>query len=172
MIALVKGGMAESDVIASLKEEGRAYKLTLADQAKLLQAGVSQAVINTMKNPTGAAAAAPGAATPAAGTGRTVPAPSGAATPFPPDLPDVGGARKRRLAVKPFDYSTVTTWVNYWFNNNTNIGEGIRAMLTVRLQQSKNITLLERTNIKDVMEEQDFGASNRVKKGTNAKIGS
>jgi curli biogenesis system outer membrane secretion channel CsgG len=80
--------------------------------------------------------------------------------------------RKRRLTVDPFDYSTVTSWVNYWFNNNNiNIGEGIRAMLTVRMAQSKNITLLERKKIAGVMKEQDFGASNRVKKGTNAKIG-
>ncbi len=44
-------------------------------------------------------------------------------------------------------------------------------MLSVRLQPSNKLTLLERTNIKDVMKEQDFGASNRVKKGTNARIG-
>jgi curli biogenesis system outer membrane secretion channel CsgG len=61
--------------------------------------------------------------------------------------------------------------VNYWFNNNTNIGEGIRAMLTVRMQQYNQVTLLERSNIKDVLAEQDLGASNRVKKGTNARIG-
>jgi hypothetical protein len=31
--------------------------------------------------------------------------------------------------------------------------------------------LLERTNINDILKEQDFGASNRVRKGTNARIG-
>src|SRR5262249_40558176 len=96
---------------------------------------------------------------------------AGGATPFPPDLADAPVAKKRRLSVDPFDYSTVTTWVNYWFNNNTNIGEGIRAMLTVKMAQSKNITLLERKKINTVMKEQDCGASNRVKKGSNARIG-
>jgi curli biogenesis system outer membrane secretion channel CsgG len=61
--------------------------------------------------------------------------------------------------------------VTYWFHNNINIGEGIRAMLTVRMAQSKTVTLLERKKINNIMKEQDFGASNRVKKGTNAKIG-
>jgi curli biogenesis system outer membrane secretion channel CsgG len=70
-----------------------------------------------------------------------------------------------------FDYSTVTTKVNYWFNNNTNIGEGIRSMLTVRFNGSKNLTMLERTNLNTLMSEQELGASNRVRKGTNANIG-
>jgi curli biogenesis system outer membrane secretion channel CsgG len=39
------------------------------------------------------------------------------------------------------------------------------------MHQSKNITLLERTNIADVMKEQDFGSTNRVRQGTKAKIG-
>jgi curli biogenesis system outer membrane secretion channel CsgG len=65
----------------------------------------------------------------------------------------------------------VLNWVTYWFNNDMNIGEGIRAMLTVRMAQSKAITLLERTNIDDVMKEQDFGASNRVRRGSSARIG-
>jgi len=61
--------------------------------------------------------------------------------------------------------------VNYWFGNNQNIGEGIRSMLGVRLGPSKYVTMVERTNIQDVMKEQDFGASNRVKRGTNARLG-
>src|SRR6185436_19449039 len=154
--------------IKTLQAEGKTYTLTTADLLKLQAAGVSEAIMHAMTEPksgAASAAAAPAAsAAPAAATAR-------GATPFPPDLADVPAVRKRRLAVRPFDYSTVTTWVNYWFNNNTNIGEGIRAMLTVRMAQSKNITLLERTNIKDVMAEQDFGASNRVKKGSNARIG-
>lgn len=61
--------------------------------------------------------------------------------------------------------------MSYWFNNNVNIGDGIRAMLVARMHQAKNVTLLERTNINDVMTEQDFGASNRVRKGSQARIG-
>jgi curli biogenesis system outer membrane secretion channel CsgG len=174
VIALVKGGMSEALVVRTLQREGKTYTLSTADLLKLQSAGVSEAIIHAMTEPASAAAAAPAAArTPAVVTAAAeVPAVArGAATAFPPDLADVPSARKRRLAVRPFDYSTVTTWVNFWFNNNVNIGEGIRAMLTVRMDQSKNITLLERTNIQDVMKEQDFGASNRVKKGTNARVG-
>jgi curli biogenesis system outer membrane secretion channel CsgG len=175
VIALVKGGMSESLVIRTLKREGKTYTLTSADLLKLQTAGVSENVIEAMTDPGAAGGAAVEAASSAVlHAARSVSAPSEAAGPstaFPPDLPDVAAAAKRRLAVKPFDYSTVTTWVNYWFNNNTNIGEGIRAMLTVRLQQSKNITLLERTNLNDVLKEQDLGASNRVRKGSNARIG-
>ncbi len=165
VIALVKGGMSESLVLSTLRREGKPYTLSTADLLKLSNAGVSEAIINAMMNPGAAGAAAAGAA-PAAPA-----APAGGITPFPPDLADAGGVRKRRLAVQPFDYSTVTTWVNYWFNNNTNIGEGIRAMLTVRMNTSKTITLLERSNLNTILQEQDLGASNRVRKGSNARIG-
>jgi len=174
VIALVKGGMSEALVVRTLQREGKTYTLSTADLLKLQGAGVSEAIIHAMTEPGSAAAAAPAPArTPAVVTAAAeVPAVArGSATAFPPDLAEVAASKKRRLAVRPFDYSTVTTWVNFWFNNNVNIGEGIRAMLTVRMDQSKNITLLERTNIQDVMKEQDFGASNRVKKGTNARVG-
>ena len=174
VIALVKGGMSEALVVRTLQREGKTYTLSTTDLLKLQGAGVSEAIIHAMTEPGSAAAAAPAPArTPAVVTAAAeVPAVArGSATAFPPDLAEVAASKKRRLAVRPFDYSTVTTWVNFWFNNNVNIGEGIRAMLTVRMDQSKNITLLERTNIQDVMKEQDFGASNRVKKGTNARVG-
>jgi curli biogenesis system outer membrane secretion channel CsgG len=166
VIALVKGGMSESLVLSTLRREGKPYTLSTADLLKLSNAGVSEAIINAMMNPGAAAGAAASGAAPAAAA-----APAGGITPFPPDLADAGGVRKRRLAVQPFDYSTVTTWVNYWFNNNTNIGEGIRAMLTVRMNTSKTITLLERSNLNTILQEQDLGASNRVRKGSNARIG-
>lgn len=174
VIALVKGGMSEALVIRTLKREGKAYVLSPADLLKLQKAGVSENTIEAMTDPAGAAVPAGGsvpAAVPASRTaGGTAAEASGPSTSFPPDLADPA-VRKRRLAVKPFDYSTVMNWVTYWFNNPVNIGEGIRAMLTVRLHDSKNLTMLERTNINDILKEQDFGASNRVRKGTNARIG-
>jgi len=176
VIELVKAKMSEARIISSLKSEGKAHKLSTAELLKLQQAGVSDSIIDAIENPgaaAGTAADAPPAAAPAGAKTAAAPAAEavGAVTPFPPDLADVPAVRKRRLTIDPFDYSTVTTWVHYWFNSNQNIGEGIRAMLTVRMQQAKNITLLERAKINGVMKEQDFGASNRVKKGTNAKIG-
>src|SRR5262249_53884027 len=56
-----------------------------------------------------------------------------------------------------------------WFHNDVNIGQGIRAMLTARMAQSKNITLLEREKLNVVLKEQDFNATNRVNQGTKAK---
>lgn len=163
VIALVKAGLSEALVIQSLQQTGQTYKLTPADLLKLTNSGVSQQIIAAM---TGAAAAAPAAAAAAA----PVAAATGAATPFPPDLPDVVQA-KRRLAVSPFDYATVRNWVQYWFKSDYNIGDGIRAMLTARMAQSGAITLLEREKIDQVMKEQDFSASNRVRQGTGARIG-
>ena len=170
VIALVKGGMSEALVIRTLKREGKTYTLSTADLLKLQKAGVSENVIEAMTDPGAGGGAAPAAA-PRAASGGATPEATGASTSFPPDLPDIPAVRKRRVAIKAFEYATVTTWVQYWFNSNQNIGEGIRSMLGVRLGPSKYLTMVERANINDVMKEQDFGASNRVKKGTNAKIG-
>jgi curli biogenesis system outer membrane secretion channel CsgG len=166
VIALVKGGLSEAQVIQALAAEGRAYKLPPADLLKLTSAGVSPAIISAMTGASGAPAA-PATAGASSTPGRVA---SGAATPFPPDLPGVP-AQKRRLAVSPFDYSTVISWVQYWFNSPFNIGDGIRAMLTVRMAQSGQIALLEREKIDQIMKEQDFAASNRVRQGTGARIG-
>ena len=154
VIALVKGGMSEALVIRTLRGEGKVYKLSTADLLKLSNAGVNEAIISAMTEPGPAAAAAPASAPAAVRTA----APAAGVTAFPPDLPDVPASTKRRLAVQPFDYSTVMNWVTYWFNNPMNIGEGIRAMLTVRMAQSNTITLLERAKIDTVMKEQDFSA--------------
>jgi curli biogenesis system outer membrane secretion channel CsgG len=155
--------MSEALVIRTLKAEGRTYKLSTADLLKLSNAGVSEAIISAMEG---------GGAPEAAPAGAALAPAAGGATPFPPDLPDApASGRKRRLAVSSFDYSTVLSWVQYWFNAPFNIGDGIRAMLVVRMAQSNQITLLEREKIQDIMKEQDFAASNRVRQGTGAKIG-
>jgi curli biogenesis system outer membrane secretion channel CsgG len=166
VIQLIKSGISEKLVIDTLKVDNKPYKLSTADLVKLSQAGVSESVINAIANPGGIPAGGP--AVPAvASTGADA---SRVATPFPRDLPGVP-APKRRLAVRPFDYATVTNWVNYWFNDTMNIGEGIRSMLTVRLNGSPHLTMLERSALEDVLKEQDLGASNRVRKGTNARVG-
>ena len=77
----------------------------------------------------------------------------------------------RRAAVDEFDWGAVKSVVASVFQTNVDIGKGIRAMLTTRLQQAGKMRIVERAKVNDVMKEQDFGASNRVKKGTNARIG-
>jgi curli biogenesis system outer membrane secretion channel CsgG len=78
---------------------------------------------------------------------------------------------KRRVAVDPFDYSAVRTWVTFWFNGDVNIGQGIRSMMVVRMAKSNKITLLEREKLQELMREQDLGASHRVAQGSKARIG-
>jgi curli biogenesis system outer membrane secretion channel CsgG len=57
------------------------------------------------------------------------------------------------------------------FGTQVDIGKGILALLTKRLAEEGKYRIVERKNIQKVLSEQDFGASNRVKQGTQAKIG-
>jgi len=173
VIQLLQSGISEPLIVKTLQRENKPANLTTADIVKLTKAGASENIINALMDPS-APAKPPANATAAASAPKLAPAPAptGETTPLPPPLAGAApGPRKRRLAVKPFDYSTVRTWVNYWFQSDVNIGDGIRAMLTARLAQSKNITLLERAKVDDALKEQDFGATNRVAQGTKAKIG-
>ena len=78
---------------------------------------------------------------------------------------------KRSLAVDEFDFSTVQTAVASIFGTNVDIGKGIQSMMVKRIAQDGKFTVVERKKIAAVMKEQDFDASNRVKKGTGARIG-
>ncbi|MBI3470200.1 MAG: curli production assembly protein CsgG, partial [Candidatus Solibacter usitatus] len=79
--------------------------------------------------------------------------------------------QKRSMAVDPFDYSTVMTSVQSIFGTHVDIGRGISAMLVKRISQDGKFTVVERNKIANVLREQDFGATGRVKKGTQARIG-
>ncbi|MBV8847115.1 MAG: hypothetical protein JO307_30265, partial [Bryobacterales bacterium] len=172
VIQLVKGGMSEPRVIRTLQNENKPINLTTADLLKLQKAGVSENIINVMENPS--AGAAPPVAASASAPSSKAPAAvaeTGSACPLPAAVSSAPGSKKRRLAVEAFDYSAVQTQVTAMFNNNVNIGQGIRAMLTERMGESKSVVLLEREKLKVIMAEQDFGATNRVKQGKQAKIG-
>jgi curli biogenesis system outer membrane secretion channel CsgG len=78
---------------------------------------------------------------------------------------------KKALMIEPFDYSTVMTAVQAIFNTQQNIGTGIKAMLTTRITQDGKFTVVERAKINNLLKEQDFAASNRVKQGTGARVG-
>jgi curli biogenesis system outer membrane secretion channel CsgG len=184
---MVKNGTDEALIIEALRDENKPVKLTLADTQKLAKAGVSKNIIAVMRDPK--AAAASGAAgnpapKPPAESAHTAsspgpasadpPAATGQATPFPPAFGDASsaGPQKRRLAVKPFDFSTVRGNVAAMFGASApDIGETMRAMLTARMYQSKNITLLERSKVDALLKEQDFGATNRADQKKKAKIG-
>jgi len=70
---------------------------------------------------------------------------------------------KKRIAVKAFDFKAA--------QGSGEIGRGMSDMLADSLFNSNRFIVLEREQIKEVLEEQDFGASGRVKKETAAPIG-
>jgi curli biogenesis system outer membrane secretion channel CsgG len=79
--------------------------------------------------------------------------------------------QKKTMSIDPFDYSAVMTAVQSIFGTAMNIGTGIQAMMTKRIAQDGRFTVVERRKVNEVMREQDFAASNRVKQGTGARIG-
>ena len=78
---------------------------------------------------------------------------------------------KKRMMVEDFDFSTVMTAVQAIFGTQQNIGQGINAMMTKRIAADGRFIVVERRKIGSLTKEQDFAASNRVKKGTGARIG-
>jgi len=78
---------------------------------------------------------------------------------------------KPSIAVDAFDYSTVMTSIQAVFGTQVNIGAGIRALMVKRIVDGGKLTVVERAKIDNLLKEQDFGASGRVKQGTQAKIG-
>jgi curli biogenesis system outer membrane secretion channel CsgG len=78
---------------------------------------------------------------------------------------------KKRMMVEDFDYSAVMTAVQSIFGTHQNIGQGINAMMTKRIAADGRFTVVERRKIGSLTREQDFAASNRVKRGTGARIG-
>jgi curli biogenesis system outer membrane secretion channel CsgG len=81
------------------------------------------------------------------------------------------GQVKRSMSVDDFSWAAVQTAVQSIFGTNVNIGTGINALMVKRIAQDGKFTIVERRKIGTVLKEQDFGASNRVKKGTQARIG-
>jgi curli biogenesis system outer membrane secretion channel CsgG len=70
---------------------------------------------------------------------------------------------KKRIAVKAFEFKAA--------RGSAEVGRGMSDMLADSLFNSNRFIVLEREHIKEVMDEQDFGASGRVKKETAAPIG-
>jgi curli biogenesis system outer membrane secretion channel CsgG len=80
-------------------------------------------------------------------------------------------ADKQALEVEAFDYSTVMSSVQAVFGTHVNIGQGIRALMVKRIATDGKFTVVERAKVDNLIKEQDFGASGRVKQGTQAKVG-
>lgn len=87
-----------------------------------------------------------------------------------PQAPGISQARaepatgeKLRIAVKAFEFKAA--------RGSGEIGTGMSDMLADALFNSGRFIVLEREHVGEVIEEQDFGASGRVKKDTAAAIG-
>ena len=181
VIQLVKSRLPESVIISQLKAANKPIALTNDDLIKLNAAGVSENIMNAMMNP--AASAASVAATSALVTPPPPPPPP---TPEPvsapaPVVPEyntdfassgcVPTPRKRVLAISEFDFGGVKTQIQAIFGTEVDIGKGIMALLTKQLQQDGKYRIVERANLKTLLDEQTKGAGSTVKQGTNPKIG-
>jgi len=180
VIESVKAGLSESLIIRTLQRENKPANLAPADLVKLKNAGVSEKIIEVMLDP--AAAPAVAAASPAP---APAPAPVAAAAPAPAPAPEpapvaaaapapagpTAQADKKRVIVDEFDYSAVMTSVQAVFGTQQNIGKGIRAMLVTRLAQANKVVVVERAKMDNLIKEQDFNTSNRVKQGSGARVG-
>jgi curli biogenesis system outer membrane secretion channel CsgG len=80
-------------------------------------------------------------------------------------------AQKPTVNVEPFDFSTVMTTVQAVFGTQMELGKGIQAVMVDRITKGGKFTVVERARVNTIIAEQDFGASGRVKRGTQAKIG-
>jgi len=91
------------------------------------------------------------------------------------DGPDIASAQleaydgpKARIAVAEFEDKIQGGMRGYW---QPAYGSGLRDMLTTSLFQTNRYIVLEREQLKAVMQEQDLGATGRIKKETAAAIG-
>jgi curli biogenesis system outer membrane secretion channel CsgG len=89
--------------------------------------------------------------------------------------PSIGEARqeaydgpKARIAVSQFTDKTAIDGHRWWTGQ---IGDGMRDMIATALFNTNRFIVLERQQIGEVLAEQDFGASGRVKQETAAAIG-
>ena len=79
---------------------------------------------------------------------------------------EIADGPKKRVAIRRFDNKTAIG-----SQGQHNIGTGMLDMLTTALVNSGRFIVLEREQMNDVMNEQNFGASGRVRGKTAARIG-
>lgn len=80
-------------------------------------------------------------------------------------------ARKPRVAVMDFDYGTVQTTTAAVFGTNVDVGKGITNLLVTDMVKDGNFSVIERTALDKVLNEQNFSNSNRADPNSAAKIG-
>jgi curli biogenesis system outer membrane secretion channel CsgG len=177
IIQMVKMKMPEATILQSIKANKKSLKPTVDDLMNLKEAGASDAIINEIS---GAESAPAPAAAPGGGgvpSREAPPPPAAVNVNYNTDFSTLGCSsaapdkRKRVVAIEEFDYAAVKSAAQALFGTDVDLGKGMRALLIKRMADSGKFRLVERAKIKQVMGEQDFGASGRVKQGTQARIG-
>jgi curli biogenesis system outer membrane secretion channel CsgG len=90
-----------------------------------------------------------------------------AVSPASPQAP----ARKKRLAIMDFDYSTVRSNSAAVFGTDIDIGKGITDMLVTYLVKDGTYSLIERKALDKILAEQNFSNSERANPNSAAKLG-
>ena len=168
IIQMIELKLPETAVLNAIHGAGK-LNPSPDEYIRLKQAGASDAVLEALSGSTAPAAAA----LPAVAAKVTV---SIVETSMNTDFSTLACAKaspvaKRVLAIDEFDFGTVRASVAAIFGTQVDVGKGILALLTKRLAEDGKYRIVERKNLQKVLSEQDLGASNRVKQGTNAKIG-
>lgn len=88
-----------------------------------------------------------------------------------PVYPQAAAARKPRIAVMDFDYGTVQTTTAAVFGTNVDVGKGITNLLVTDMVKDGTFSVIERTALDKVLNEQNFSNSNRADPNSAAKIG-
>ena len=176
ILKMVTLKLPDASVVSSINAAGKSLQVSTDDLIRFKEAGASDNVIVALSNSmNGTPAVEPGAsATPMAPAAKAAVVPAAVnyntmLSTITCDIP--AGPRKRVVAVDDFDYGTVKSAVAAVFGTQVDVGKGILAMFTKRLAEQGKFRIVERANIKKVMSEQDFGASSRVKQGTQSRLG-
>ncbi|HYT63833.1 MAG TPA: CsgG/HfaB family protein [Gemmatimonadales bacterium] len=78
---------------------------------------------------------------------------------------------RRRVAVLDFDYGTVHNYVTGLYGSDVDIGKGVATMLVSELMQNGSYTVIERTQIERILNEQNLQQDGRADASTAARLG-
>jgi curli biogenesis system outer membrane secretion channel CsgG len=178
VIKLVKSGMSEDLILKSLRKRNQPIVIQTGDLVRLKDAGVSDAIISVMEDPTSSPGsntpppiAQPTPAQPSPVTSAPTPATTVPSPALSPAVAAPPSDQRKRVAVYPFDYSAVMNATQSIFGTQQNIGDGIRSMLQMRLSQQGRVVVVERGKIDGLLKEQDSAAGSRMKPGSGPRIG-
>ncbi len=88
-----------------------------------------------------------------------------------PSTTNAQAPRKPRIAVLDFDYGTVQSYVDQIFGQDVDVGKGISELLVNDLVNDGTYSLIERSALDKVLNEQNFSNSDRADPSTAAKLG-